>query len=71
MNKIRREYQEEEDSAKENGGLGVTKYDLSDIGEITYEYDVVKCEDYAEDPGCWIRNMPQEIRDANPEFVPT
>jgi hypothetical protein len=37
----------------------------------TIEYDVVKCEDYKEDKGCWIRNMPQEIKDSNPDFVPT
>jgi hypothetical protein len=37
---------------------------------IIYEYDVVACEDFVEDKGCWIRNMPQEIRDSNPDFVP-
>lgn len=31
------------------------KYDLSPV--TTYEYDVVKCEDYDHDPGCWIKNM--------------
>lgn len=48
---------------------GETKYDLTPV--TTYEYDVVKCEDFVEDPGCWVRNMPQEIRDANPHFVPS
>lgn len=37
----------------------------------TYEYDVVKCEDFIEDAGCWVRNMPEEIRNANPDFVPS
>jgi hypothetical protein len=37
----------------------------------TYEYDVVACEDYVEDMHCWIRNMPEEIKRANPSFVPT
>jgi hypothetical protein len=37
----------------------------------TYEYDVVKCADFVEDKGCWVRNMPDEIRKVNPQFVPT
>ena len=49
--------------------VGSTKYDLSP--QITYEYDVVACEDFVEDKGCWVRNMPEEIRLANPDFVPT
>ena len=35
------------------------------------EYDVVACADYVEDMNCWIRNMPDEIKRANPNFVPT
>jgi hypothetical protein len=39
---------------------------------MTYtEYDVVACADYVEDMNCWIRNMPDEIKRANPNFVPT
>jgi len=37
----------------------------------TYEYDVVECEDYVKDLGCWVRNMPEEIKIANPDFVPS
>jgi hypothetical protein len=37
----------------------------------TVEYDVVRCEDFVPDKGCWIRNMPDEIRRANPDFVPS
>jgi hypothetical protein len=37
----------------------------------TTEYDVVKCEDFILDQGIWIRNMPEEIRRVNPDFVPT
>lgn len=48
---------------------GETTYDLTP--ETTYEYDVVKCEDFVSDPGCWVRNMPEEIRQANPIFVPS
>eukprot|EP00526_Cylindrotheca_closterium_P021254 CAMPEP_0113631464 /NCGR_PEP_ID=MMETSP0017_2-20120614/16350_1 /TAXON_ID=2856 /ORGANISM="Cylindrotheca closterium" /LENGTH=108 /DNA_ID=CAMNT_0000541973 /DNA_START=318 /DNA_END=644 /DNA_ORIENTATION=- /assembly_acc=CAM_ASM_000147 len=48
---------------------GSEKYDLSPV--TTYEYDVVACADYVEDMGCWVRNMPQAIKDANPNFVPT
>lgn len=56
--------------ADEDGRLsGEQKYDLSP--KTTYEYDVVKCADYVHDPGCWVRNMPQEIKDANPHFVPS
>eukprot|EP00553_Chaetoceros_curvisetus_P004752 CAMPEP_0204624246 /NCGR_PEP_ID=MMETSP0717-20131115/9996_1 /ASSEMBLY_ACC=CAM_ASM_000666 /TAXON_ID=230516 /ORGANISM="Chaetoceros curvisetus" /LENGTH=94 /DNA_ID=CAMNT_0051639571 /DNA_START=369 /DNA_END=653 /DNA_ORIENTATION=- len=49
--------------------MGEEQYDLS--VQTTYEYDVVECEDYIEDLGCWVRNMPEEIRLANPDFVPT
>ena len=48
---------------------GETKYDLSPV--TTTEYDVVKCEDFVQDTGCWVRNMPEEIRKANPNFVPS
>lgn len=48
---------------------GETVYDLS--GATTIEYDVVQCADFVHDPGCWVRNMPEEIKRANPNFVPT
>ena len=48
---------------------GEEKYDLSPV--TTVEYDVVECADYVEDMGAWVRNMPEEIRKANPNFVPT
>lgn len=48
---------------------GDTVYDLSPV--TTVEYDVVACADFVEDKGCWVRNMPEEIRKANPDFVPT
>lgn len=48
---------------------GEKKYDLSPV--TTYEYDVVACADFVEEKGCWVRNMPQEIKDANPNFVPS
>jgi Hypothetical chloroplast protein Ycf34 len=38
---------------------------------VTYEYDVVACQDFMEDHGCWVRNMPEAIRIANPDFVPS
>ena len=49
--------------------VGETKYDFAPV--TTYEYDVVQCEDFVEDQGCWVRNMPEEIRLANPNFVPS
>ena len=49
--------------------VGEATYDFAPV--TTYEYDVVKCEDYVEDKGCWVRNMPQEIKEANPDFVPS
>ena len=58
-----------------NGGgggeplFGEKQYDLS--GSTSYEYDVVECEDFVEDKHAWVRNMPDEIRIANPDFVPT
>lgn len=48
---------------------GEETYDLSP--QVTYEYDVVACEDFVLDKGCWVRNMPPEIREANPNFVPS
>ena len=48
---------------------GATVYDLTPV--TTYEYDVVACADFVEDKGCWVRNMPEEIRRANPDFVPS
>ena len=61
---------ESDASNGESSGLhGSEVYDLRPM--TTYEYDVVKCEDFIEDKGCWVRNMPQEIRDANPNFVPS
>jgi len=44
-------------------------YDATPV--TTYEYDVVKCADFVQDRGCWIRNMPEEIKLANPDFVPS
>jgi hypothetical protein len=48
---------------------GETVYNLTPV--TTMEYDVVACADYVEDRGCWVRNMPEEIKRANPHFVPT
>jgi acyl transferase domain-containing protein len=48
---------------------GETVYDLAPV--TTYEYDVVKCADFVLDQGCWVRHMPEAIRLANPNFVPT
>ena len=38
---------------------------------FTTEYDVVACMDFKEDVGRWVRLMPEEIRRANPGFVPS
>jgi hypothetical protein len=60
---------EEKQSVGDDGKLmGENKYDLS--VKTTYEYDVVACADYDEDIGAWVRNMPEEIRKANPDFIP-
>eukprot|EP00542_Grammatophora_oceanica_P021837 CAMPEP_0194028186 /NCGR_PEP_ID=MMETSP0009_2-20130614/2219_1 /TAXON_ID=210454 /ORGANISM="Grammatophora oceanica, Strain CCMP 410" /LENGTH=173 /DNA_ID=CAMNT_0038667499 /DNA_START=101 /DNA_END=622 /DNA_ORIENTATION=+ len=48
---------------------GVTMKRMKPTFEM--EYDVVECADFVEDIGCWVRNMPEEIRLANPDFVPT
>ena len=63
-----REYKAEEAGADDDGH-GKSVYDLSPV--TTYEYDVVACESFVEDKGCWVRNMPEEIRKANPDFVPS
>lgn len=68
----------EESYAESNSGqnadedtalFGDTQYDLS--GTTTYEYDVIECEDFVEEKDMWVKNMPEEIRLANPDFVPT
>jgi len=56
---------EDEDAAL----FGSTQYDLS--GTTSYEYDVIECEDFVEQKDMWVKNMPDEIRLANPDFVPT
>lgn len=48
--------------------FGEKQYDLS--GTTSYEYDVVECEDFVLSRDAWVRNMPEEIRIANPDFVP-
>jgi hypothetical protein len=48
--------------------VGETVYDIRPV--TTYEYDVVKCASFVEDKGAWIRNMPEEIKRSNPNFVP-
>ena len=66
----------QEDPAITTGPAAVDGRDLAvpeGVGGTvtTVEYDVVACEDFFEDEGKWIRFMPKEIRDANPDFVPT
>jgi hypothetical protein len=65
-----KEHSQETEKAMAKGvNHGEIKYDLSP--QVTYEYDVVACEDFTLDKGCWVRNMPEEIRAANPDFVPS
>jgi hypothetical protein len=49
--------------------FGEKQYDLRGI--TSYEYDVVECEDFVLLKDSWVLNMPEEIRIANPNFVPT
>lgn len=68
---MRAEHKAEEEQAMASGSgvlIGGTVYDMRP--ELELEYDVVKCEDFVEEIGCWVRNMPEEIRIANPDFVP-
>ncbi|KAL7462534.1 hypothetical protein ACHAXS_002914 [Conticribra weissflogii] len=58
-----------ETSGGDNPLVGSKQYDLSAVN--TYEYDVVQCEDFLEEKDAWVKNMPEEIRLANPHFVPT
>jgi hypothetical protein len=79
MNKIWAEHVEQTRLAEEKQAqnpietssklVGEKKYDLT--VKTTYEYDVVECKDFVEDEGCWVRNMPEEIKRLNPNFVPT
>ena len=61
--------QETKETVAHGDDFGKEKYDLSSF--VSTEYDVVKCEDFVLDKGNWIRNMPEEIRKANPNFVPS
>lgn len=76
MNRLWSEHEQETkkaEAAAANGNdqelRGETVYDLSP--STTVEYDVVKCADFVLDKGCWVRNMPEEIKRVNPQFVPT
>jgi hypothetical protein len=65
-----KEHQQETERALARGqDDGEEKYDLDP--QVTYEYDVVACDDFVQDKGSWVRNMPDEIRRANPDFVPS
>jgi len=73
-NQIMDEDDEEDDEPKkdasyyeETGTIETVKTNTT----TTIEYDIVKCADFVLDKGCWIRNMPDEIRRVNPDFVPT
>mmetsp|Transcript_11697 Transcript_11697/g.27436 ORF Transcript_11697/g.27436 Transcript_11697/m.27436 type:complete len:167 (-) Transcript_11697:250-750(-) len=59
---------DEEAGSIENGGEAELRLTLP---KFTTEYDVVACEDFRKDVGRWVRMMPEEIRRANPDFVPT
>jgi hypothetical protein len=82
MKRMWQEHEDETQRAREKSAIerkdkdtnatdlhGETKYTVTPI--TTYEYDVVACLDYVEDRNCWVRNMPDEIKRANPNFVPT
>ena len=73
--RMRLEHKMEEEKAMTNAAasgngvlIGEKVYDMRP--EMSLEYDVVQCEDFVKDVGCWVRNMPEEIRLANPTFVP-
>jgi len=68
IDRMWREHESETAKAEAASG-GQEVYNLSHM--TTTEYDIVACEDFVEDKGCWVRNMPEEIRKANPDFVPT
>jgi hypothetical protein len=62
----------EEDDNSADGTTTPAKVRLSaaSLPAPTTEYDVVKCADFILDEGIWIRNMPEEIKRVNPNFVP-
>jgi hypothetical protein len=72
MNRMWAEHAEEtaraQEKATDDALHGATIYNFAPV--TTLEYDVVACADYIEDMGCWVRNMPEEIKRANPHFVP-
>ena len=76
-NEFEKQRMDNEMDEQEKAFLGEKEQQLSpstsayELSEVMTEYDVVACEDYDEDMGAWVRNMPEEIRLANPDFVPT
>eukprot|EP00592_Proboscia_alata_P015618 CAMPEP_0194396004 /NCGR_PEP_ID=MMETSP0174-20130528/124741_1 /TAXON_ID=216777 /ORGANISM="Proboscia alata, Strain PI-D3" /LENGTH=97 /DNA_ID=CAMNT_0039192009 /DNA_START=247 /DNA_END=540 /DNA_ORIENTATION=- len=66
LSELRDEHEQQQRLSEE--GKKTKTYEFG--GVVSYEFDVVGCESFVEDTGCWIRNMPDEIRVANPEFVP-
>ena len=70
VRRARAEDHDEEDPDMMDVALyGEARYDLSPV--TTVEYDVVACVDFLLDKGSWVRNMPEEIKRVNPDFVPT
>lgn len=79
QNELEQLWEEQNDQTRLSGeapdavnGVGVDGL----IGEkqyrtTNYEYDVVECEDFVLEKDAWVRNMPEEIRACNPDFVPT
>jgi hypothetical protein len=70
-----RVWSEETKRAQSKQGTTTEKLEIGEtiipISTTYTEYDVVACADYVEDMNCWIRNMPDEIKRANPNFVPS
>jgi Hypothetical chloroplast protein Ycf34 len=67
--------QNENEGDMNNGGDGGNPLEsfspMITAPAVTYEYDVVACQDFVEDHNCWVRNMPEAIRIVNPDFVPS
>jgi hypothetical protein len=63
-------YLEEDDNSADGTTPAKVRLSAASLPAPTTEYDVVKCADFILDEGIWIRNMPEEIKRVNPNFVP-
>jgi hypothetical protein len=61
---------EDDDNDADGTTPAKVRVSTASMPTLTTEYDVVKCADFILDEGIWVRNMPEEIKRVNPNFMP-